>query len=258
VTDRYADAVRARRAELRADLATLTGSHRAELRSELALARLATAEIASTALQQLAREARVRIGTADRAGRARVPADVGAAVTAIAAAVDDELTGELAPALRRTAGSRALALPDGWPALPAARPPVVDDAFVRPRTPLLAGTMESITVWRTALVPIAALPLLGLPVLGGPALAPLAIGLAVAGFVVAVRHRRGLAERMALQRVTDEALAIARTRLDADTGRRLLELERSAGADLDRAVLRRRADVDHELRELSMGVRADA
>lgn len=258
VTDRYAEAVRARRAELRADRAALVGSHRAELRTELALARLAAVEVTATALRRLARESRSRIETADRAGRARLPADVAAAVAAIAAAVDVELTGELAPALRRIAGCRALALPDGWPAVPAARPPAVDDAFTRRRTSWLAGAMEGITVWRTALLPIAALPLLGLPVLGGPALAPLAIGLAAAGLVAAVRHRRALAERVVLQRMTDEALATARAQLDADTGRRLLELERSAGADLDLAVDRRRAAVEAELRDLSPAVVADA
>ncbi|MDN5859385.1 MAG: hypothetical protein L0H84_12255 [Pseudonocardia sp.] len=262
MTDRYADAVRARRAELHAERAALAGSHRGELRSELALSRLATAELTRTALRQLAIQVRARIGRADRADRARVPGDVAIAVAAIAEAVDVELTIELAAALRRIAGSRALDLPDGWPPLPDARPPVVDVAFAGPRTALLAGTMEGITVWRTALVPIAALPLLGLPVLslpvlGGPTLAPLAIGLAVAGLVVAVRHRRGLAERAALQRATEDALATARAGLDADTGRRLLELERAAGADLDMAVQRRRAAVEAQLRELAPAV-ADA
>jgi hypothetical protein len=251
MTDRYADAVRARRVELRAERAALAGSHRAELRTELALARLAVADLVAAALRQLAREARGRIATADRIGRARLPADVATAVAAVAAAVDAELRGELAPAVRRIAGVRALEVPAGWPVVPAARPPVVDDAFAGPRTPLLAGALEGITVWRTALVPVAALPLLGLPVLGGPALAPLAIGAAAAALVVAVRHRRAQVERAALARAVEEALGTARALLDADTGRRLLELERSAGAELDHAVLRRRAVVEAELRELS-------
>jgi hypothetical protein len=251
MTDRYAEAVRARRAELRAERAALAGSHRVELRTELALARLAVADLLATALRQLVREARERIATADRAGRKRLPADVATAVAALAAAVDTELTGELLPALRRIAGVRALQLPDGWPAVPAARPPVVDDAFARPRIPLLAGALEGITVWRTALVPVAALPLLGLPVLGGPALAPLAVGATVGALVVAVRHRRAQVERAALLREVDEAVATTRVLLDADTGRRLLELEQSAGAELDQAVLRRRAAVEAELRELS-------
>jgi hypothetical protein len=251
MTDRYADAVRARRAELRAERAALAGTHRVELRTELALARLAVTDLVATALRQLTREARDRVACADRVGRKRIPADVATAVAALAALVDAELTGELAPALRRIAGGRALEMPDGWPAVPTGRPPLVDDAFARPRTPLLAGALEGITVWRTALVPIAALPLLGLPVLGGPALAPLAIGTAAAALVVAVRHRRAQVERAALARAVDEAVATARALLDADTGRRLLELERSAGAELDQAVLRRRAAVEAELRELS-------
>lgn len=251
MSDRYADAVRARRAELRAERAALAGAHRVELRTELALARLAVTDLVAAALRQLAREARARIATADRAGRDRMPADIAIAVAALAAAVDAELSGELAPALRRIAGVRALEMPEGWPAVPAARPPVVDDAFARPRTPLLTGALEGITVWRTALVPIAALPLLGLPVLGGPALAPLAIGAAAAALVVAVRHRRAQVERTALARAAEEAVATARALLDADTGRRILELERSAGAELDHAVLSRRAVVEAELRELS-------
>jgi hypothetical protein len=45
--------------------------------------------------------------------------------------------------------------------------------------------------------------------------------------------------------------------LDADLGRRLLELERSAGADLDVAVARRRVVVETEWRALRAEV-ADA
>ncbi|SHK81563.1 hypothetical protein SAMN05443637_112162 [Pseudonocardia thermophila] len=256
MTDRYADAVRARRAELRAERAALGGAHRAELRTELALARLAVAELVAVAARQLVREVRERVAAADRTGRARLPADVERAVHAIAAAVDDHLTGELAPALCRVAGSRGLTLPPEWPAVPPGRPPVVDP-IAPARTPLLVGALEGLTAWRTALLPLAALPLLGLPVLGGPALAPLAIGTAVTALVLAVRHRRVLAERAALLRAAEEAVAAARALLDADVSRRLLELERSVGAELDEAVARRRVGVEAELRELAPVV-ADA
>jgi hypothetical protein len=54
-----------------------------------------------------------------------------------------------------------------------------------------------------------------------------------------------------LLRCVDETLRAARSAFEADLGRRLLELERSAGADLDAAAARRRAVVDVESRKLT-------
>ena len=257
MTDRYADAVRARRAELRAVRSELSGSHRAELRTALALARISASDATSAALRGLSREARRRAETADRAGRVELPAAVGAAVAAVATSVDEALVGELGPALRRAAGARGLGMPAGWPRFEPPRLPDVADAWPqRPagRTHVVAGAVEGMALWRAALVPLAALPLLGLPALGGPALAPLAVGIAAAGLAVAISGRRVVAERAALRRGVDEAVAAARVAIDADVARRLVELERVAGVELDRAVERRRAAVDAELRALSSEV----
>lgn len=250
MSDRYADAVRARRAELRAALAELDGAHRAELRSELALARIAASDAAIAALSRLAREARAYVESAGPAGRRRLPALLGDAVDALAVALHS--AAHLGAALRRIAGRRGLELGPDWPRLPGPRLPVVvpvppDSA----RHSLLAGAVEGVALWRVALVPLAVLPLLGLPALGGPRLAPLAVGLGLAGLILAVRHRRAAADRAALYACAVDTLGSARAAIEADLGRRLLELERTLGAELDRAAARRRCEIEAELGALA-------
>ncbi len=255
MSDRYGDAVLARRAELADARALLAGTHRAELRSELALSRLAAADALVAALGQLGREVSGHVGHADRAVRQRLPVVLAAAPDRIAAAVHDRWRAELAPALRRIGTVRSLDMAPAWPRLPPPRlpvlpaPPAVER--VRAARSLLTGAVEGLALWRLVLLPLAALSLLGMGVPAWPALVPLAAGVGVAGAVVAVRSRRLALERAALRRWAEEMLAAARVALDADIGRRLLEVERSAGAELDAAVARRRRAVDAELRALA-------
>ena len=265
--DRYADAVRARRAELADARALLAGSHRAELRSELALSRLVAADALAGALAHLARESRDHIGHADRAVRLRFPVLLAAAPDLVAAAVHQRWSAELAPGLRRIATVRSLGVGPGWPRLPPPRlpvlpaPPAVER--VRAARSLLTGAVEGLALWRLVLLPLAALLMvtpglelgaptdLGLGVPAWPALLPLAAGVGVAGAVVVVRSRRVALERVGLRRCAEETLAAVRVAVEADLGRRVLEVERWAGAELDAAVSRRRRALDAELSALA-------
>lgn len=249
--DRYADAVRSRRAELRAGQALLDGSHRTELRSELALSRIAAAEAATTALAELTREVRVRID--DGAPAADLPAQVAGALVAVADRVHAGWAVELAPALHRIATRRAVPVPAGWPQLPPPRfaAPAQRVEPIRRGRSLIAGAAEGVAVWRLLLLPLAVLPLLGLPVLGGLRFAPLAAGLALGALVLTIRSGRSALRRAALRRCVEEMITSARSTMDADIGRRLLELERSIGADLDAGVHRRRGAVDAQLRAIA-------
>jgi hypothetical protein len=248
--DRYVDAVRARRAELRAERSLLTGGHRAELRSCLALSRIAASTRSGDAFAGLAREAADHVEAADRAARQRLPALLGAAVHTLAVEVHDSWANALRPALRRIAAECDLPVDPQWPRLPAPLLPVVPTMapvpVVRPRS-LLAGAAAGAAVWRLALLPLAVLPLLGLPALAGPAPAPLAVAAGVAALVATARARRTAAERARLRRHIEQSLAAAALAIDADLGRRLVELERAVVPVLDAAVLRRRAAVDAEL-----------
>lgn len=251
--DRYGDAVRARRSELAEERRRLGAAHRAELRSELALSRIVASEALATECARLGREARAHIDHPDRAVRRGLPILLGPAIDALAATVHARWAAEVGPGLRRIAAARFLDVGPltAWPMLPAPRPPSLVPR-VPERSSLLSGAVDGLALWRLVLLPLAALPVLGLPALGGPALAPLAVGVGVAAAVAAVRARRVALERAALRRCAEETLTVARTALDADLGRRLLELERSAGADLDAAVARRRAVVEAEWRAVSM------
>lgn len=247
--DRYADAVLARRRELRELRERLASGHRGELRSCLALSRLAAAADAAGVLAGLRREAAEHVRRGDRPARDRLPEHVTAAVDTVATAAADRWVGALGPPLRRIATERGLAMEPGWPRLPAPRapgPPPPAEPPV-PTSTLLTGVVEGAALGRLALLPLAALPLLGLPVLGGPALAPLAVGVGLAALVVAARARRTAAERDRLRRRVEQIIGAAATAIEADLGRRLVELERAAGAALDAAVLRRRAAADREL-----------
>jgi hypothetical protein len=248
--DRYIDAVRARRVELRARRGLLTGGHRAELRSCLALSRIAAATEASGALAGLAREAADHVEAGNRSAREQLPDLLAAAVAAVAVDVHAGWAVALRPALRRIATERDLQMDPGWPRLPATQLPAVPTAAQAPAgrgRSLLAGAADGAALWRLALFPVAMLPLLGLPALAGPALAPLAAGAGVATVAATARARRTAAERARLRRHTEQVLAAAALAIDADLGRRLVELERTVAAALDTAVLRRRAAVDAEL-----------
>jgi hypothetical protein len=251
--DRYADAVRARRAELRNRLARLAGGHRSELRTAIALSRVSATADAGAVLAGIARDARALLESADRAARLLLPAALGAALADAVAGLHAGWVLAVGPPLRRIATERALPMEPGWPRPPAPRPlpALPPPAPVGAVRSLLAGAVQGAALWRLLVVPLAVLPLWGLPVLGGPRFAPLAAGTGLVAVVVAARARRAAAERAGLRRHVDDVLASARAALDADLGRRLLELEHTAGTALDAAVARRRADVEAELSQLS-------
>ena len=250
--DRYADAVLARRRELREQRERLAGGHRGELRSCLALSRIDAARDASRSLADLRREAAEHVRRGDRTARDHLPERVTAAVDAIAAATAARWAADLGPSLRRIATERGLEMEAGRPRLPAPCPPgpPPPDPGTPDRT-LLAGVIEGAALGRLALLPLAALPLAGLPALGGPALAPLAVGVGLTALAVAARARRIAAERARLHRRVEQILGAAAGAIEADLDRRLVELELDASAALDAAVLRRRAAVDRELAALA-------
>ncbi len=249
--DRYADAVRARRTELRALRELLAGGHRAELRTELATVKVAVAAQLGAALTAVAREFRGQVERADRRTRAVLP-------ELLLAEVEDALARErhagLAAAdaaVRRTAAARSVPFDARWPVggrgsprrrLPEPPPLQPPPGATRALLVAVAGS------WRLALIPLAALPVVGI---AGPALLLLAVGTGVAA-VVAVGRARAIAhERARLRQWADEVLAGARARADAELVAAFLELERAAGADLDAAVARRRGEVEAELAALA-------
>ncbi len=251
--DRWADAVRARRAELRELRSHLAGGHRGELRSCLALSRLAAAGDAAVALAALRREATEHVRRGDRHVLARLPARLAPAVAEVATGIAARWAAGLAPPLRRIATERGLAMERAWPRLPALRVPVLPPPAEPPGPSLLSGMVEGAALWRLVLFPLAVLPLLGLPALGGPTLAPLAVGAGIAAVVLGARSRRRALERARMHRGIEQLIAAAAAAIDADLDRRLVELERATSAALDTAVLHRRAALDRELARLTAG-----
>ncbi len=253
--DRYADAVRARRAELRAAEALLRGGHRAELRSGLAAGRLAASAELATALAALDRELRHHADHADGRGRAALPDRVAEAVDRLAVSAGWRWAAVVLPAVRRVAAARGL--PVFWSgahplAASLTRPPAITVPAPEPAPAGVRAVLLGATAgWRLALVPVAVLPAVGLPVLAGPAAVPLAVGSGLALLGVGVRARRVAADRARLRRWGAEVVATVRGALETELARRLLEVERLAGHELDDAVTRRRVQVERALRELA-------
>lgn len=267
IPNRQEEAVRARRAELRTRHAALTGGHRAELRTVLALSRVRAAAATTAALTALAADAAAHLDRADRAARRAFASRLAGAVDATAARLHDRWAAELRPGLLRIATTRALPVRTALPAAgPLALPPPRGAGSGSWRAAALAGALRGATLWRVLLLPLALLPVWGLPVwglpvwgspvwwspaLGGRALAPLAVGTGTAVVLVAARARCVRAQRQRLRRHADDVLGAAAVALDADLDRRLIELESVAAAALDAAARRARADVESELAALS-------
>jgi hypothetical protein len=258
--DRYANAVRARRAELRAERELLGGGHRGELRTALALSRVLAGAESAIAVAELRRQVGVHLDRTDRAGRRRTPELLAAALDETARVLHSSWAAALRPALLRIATERALPLGADWPRLPSYRslpaPAAPPDTSSRHRLPGVAhGMAHGLTLWRLLVIPLAVLPMWGLPALGGVTLAPLAAGGGLAALLLAAHAGVAAAERAQLRRHAEAVLGAAAVAMEADLGRRLLELERTAAAVLDAAVARRRAAVDAGLGELAAQVR---
>lgn len=251
VPDRYADAVRARRAELRALTALLDGGHRAELRSCLALARVTGSAALAADLAELGRDLRAHVERADRRGRAALPRLVAAATEQLVAAAARRREPVLA-AVRALAAERGLLPGPEWPSAARAEP-VASSALPPPDPPtgasMLAGLADGAGVWRLVL-PLAGLPMLGLPALGGAALLPVAIVAGVAMVAAAVQMRRSAADRARWRLWAGETHIALRTSLGTDLDTWLIALERTVAPELDRRAERLRVVLDAELRNL--------
>jgi hypothetical protein len=254
--DRYADAVRARRTELRALRARLVGGHRDELRSALALSRLAGSAEITAALAELGADAAAHLEGADRADRRRFAARLGRAIADTADRLHARWAADLRPALLRIAHERSLPVRPGWPSLPDLPTPS-DRSRPEPPPPVgrlrsaLTGAAQGAALWRLLLVPLLALPIWGLPAVGGRPLVPLAAGTGIAVIAAAARSRCMAAERLRWRRYADDVLAAARLRWEADLGRRLIEVEIALVGGLDAAVRQRRAEIEDELARLA-------
>lgn len=247
--DRYADAVRARRAELRAARTDLTGNHRAELRAALVAVRLAAQAELADALAALAAQTHAHLRGCDRRGRAAFPPLLVGAATALREHAAGRRTAAVRVAARRVAARRGITLDAAWPPLAeiGARPLRLPDAEpgASPWTWISGG-------WRAALLPAASLPLVGLSVASPAAVvATAAVGTGAA--VLVGGHQAASGERSRLQRWAEEVLRAVRADGDAALARALLRVE-GAGAVLDGAVAARRAEVDAALAELAPAV----
>lgn len=241
---RYSEAVRARRAELRAAITELAREP-GELRDELALARLTALAELTTDLTRLGREARTYVDAAGRAGRARFPEVLATAAADLSRAMAARQDALMWAAAGRVAGRRGLRIEAHRAAgPPPPRLPVPD----RP-VPMWTGIAGG---WRTALLPAAVLPLLGLPVAGTPGVLA-AAGLGLLGGIAVGGHCAAAADRARLHGWSREVLLVLRAEATATLGRRLVEVEQAASAGLAAAARRRRDALDGELAVLAPG-----
>lgn len=242
-SDRYAEAVRARRAELGSARAELATGHRGELRAALALARLAaTAELVAE-VARLGRQAQAYLDRCSRRERCRFPVLMLAAVDDLQHWMSGRRLATVRAATRRVARRRGVPIEPGWPAAGERHP------APKPTSPGPAGSLWSGVVrgWRVALLPAAALPLVGLPVVAGSSTILIAVVLGIVAAAVVGNHHAAVADRARLRRWCDEILIAVRADGEAALAGLLIQLEQTAGTDLDTAVARLRAEVDAEI-----------
>lgn len=227
--DRHAEAVRARRHELRAQHALLVPG-RAALRDALAAARAATLA-----------EAAVELADVRRGLPGSYPAaQVAEAARAVEAAAYRRFTDRAVAAERGTAADRGLtaAVPPDDPPPPAVPGPP------GPRPTRVLETLADAGTWRPAVLPLAAAPLTGF---AGPSVALPAAGAAVLVLVAVVRSRRAAADRARLRRWVADLLDATGTRIDAELTRRTLARAAAGAVRLDAALAGRRSAIDAEL-----------
>lgn len=235
--DRYADAVTARRAELRAQERLLGPGIRAELRDALVLVRAAAAAGVAAAFSDLSHEIDAHL---DRAQAHPLPTLVGEAVAAIEEQSHRRWAEEARTAMLRVALHRELpvlpAVPDREPGPGAGRRP--------PRRVRTVDVLADAGAWRLAVLPLVVAPLTGF---AGPAVLWPAIGLGVLVLVAVIRARRAVAERARVRRWCDEVLAASGARIDAELGRRTARLLAHVAPLLEAALVRRLGAITAEL-----------
>jgi len=248
---RYAEALSARRSELRTELRALDG-WRAALRAELALVTVASrAEIGRALLRQ-----RERCGP--WLGRAGVPALVAPALERMRSWLIGSALAEASAAVCRVAGGVLGPEPLPVELIPPAahRDHRPTPGGVLPVPPRPVGWLEAVVrsggggAVRVALVLAAGAPALGLGVAGGRILLPLTIGVALAAVVLLARHRRAAVERERWAHWVDAALdaTVAAVRAELDTA--LIGLEQRSARLLEHLAAERRSAITAELRAL--------
>jgi hypothetical protein len=243
--DRYAEAVRARRAELRDLRDGLTGGHRAELRSALAVARLTLAEELATEVRRLGRQARAYLQRCGRRDRARFPGLLLAAADELRTWAAQRREQAVGAAVRQVAARRDVRLGRPWPA------PGEHTAPPRLPTPDPGGPswLPIAGGWRAALLPAASLPLVGLPV-ATPAVVAATAAVGIGAAVLVGGHQSSSTDRLRLRRWCDDVLVSVRADGDAALARLLIRAEQAA-AELDAAVATRRREIEAELARLA-------
>jgi hypothetical protein len=217
-------------AELTAGLRELAVESR-RLRTDLAELRRASSVELAGALRTLRDDARLRLGQADRAGRASFPEQFRAAATELAGRVADRTEGRWAGAARSIGGP-------GWPRpeLPVVALPGRSNRFrLDERIMLLVGVSSVLGLGRQLLSSMAGAAW----ALGGVAV-PAAVGVCVGVAWWLARSRRAAADRARLGRWTSEVLADLHTALEAMLTERALAAERQLVPLLDRQVEARR------------------
>ena len=251
MTDRYADAVRRRRAELHAQQELLAPGHRADVRTACALTRITVASEVAATVAELAREVTDHVERGSRRDRSRLPGHVAVATAAAQADVVRRTRLVLVPALRRIATVRGID-PAAVADVGASGPPPVP---VLPRPAAAPGRWQSAASagagWRLGLVPVVGIPAVGLPAVAGPAAIAPAAGFALLGLGWGAATRFDAADRARWRQSTAAATAAARAALDAALLATLLAAERQACAALDAAVRARRTVVVAELSALA-------
>lgn len=270
--DRVREAASARHRELAVIRRRLAAGHHTDLRVALGLARLSCSAGLAADLEDLGRRASERVEGSGRTERAHLPSWLAGELDQVRRRSEERVVATTGPAARRVAarlcpGVAPMTLPGAPASAMTLREPTGPGRTVADRDPTGAGLRPARTRSRDsaggsrargrgepAVDPRLVAGLAGLPVIGAGGLGWSAALTAVGVLLLlgALAHTRArTAARTHLRAEMSRTVAAAGAAAERTLQRRLIEVERDAGAALERAVAERRALVDVELAAVS-------
>ncbi|WP_460863504.1 dynamin family protein [Rhodococcus aerolatus] len=254
-------ALRTRREELVAARRGSGRGYQLRLRALVARARVESTHEVARECRGLTAWFRARVDAADRAGLARLPAELDPALAVVAARLSAGMAGRVSALVEEVLGE--LFTPDERaqvadvlgrraPLVPATRPAGPRASGSDDKLMVVAGASGGVGLGRLVVAPLVLVP--GLNVL----LVPLTLGLGAGAAWFMARARAHVADKAHVRQWGADAVAEARSALEEVVAAQLIEVEHQLGAALDEAVGRQVDRVDAELRDVDAALRLAA
>ena len=264
-------ALRARRAELIRQRRSSSRGWQLRLRGAVQRVKVESSHDVAAQIRAAHAQLRAQIDAADRAGLARLPYQVDAALQLLGAQVAAGLTrrvaatadaalaelfdpGELAALRAQLArgGPHSTDAVLTEPGSVVLRPPERRPAAPEDKLLVAMGVSAGLGIGKVAVLPLA-----GLGAAAGAVVLPVSVVLGLGAGWWLTRARRHAADKQQLKQWLSDVLAEARAACEAAVSEQLIDAEQQLALALDEALARRVAAIEDELREVDRALRMD-